>query len=290
VAGPIELNPIGTVESPISDQASAPKQGTEGAPDAWLVFEPSVAEGLSNVRPGDQVIVLTWLHRARRDVLRVHPRDDPANPLTGVFSTRSQDRPNPVGLHPVEVLAVAGDRIRVRGLEAIDGTPILDLKPGLRSGGATSGAGSLARGGVATRLPAQDLERARRFYAEKLGLEPVEERPGGLRYQCAGGEFALFESAGAPSGGHTQMGWEVDDIEATVRELRQRGVVFEEYDLPGLATNNGIAEVVGNYPSKGGVGERAAWFRDTEGNLLGIGEPMFRGELLDRGAPRSGFP
>jgi tRNA-Thr(GGU) m(6)t(6)A37 methyltransferase TsaA len=270
----IELTPIGRVESRLSDPASAPKQGTEGAPDAWLVFEPSVADGLGDVRPGDELIVLTWLHRARRDVLRVHPRDDPANPLRGVFSTRSQDRPNPVGLHPVAVLAVARDRLRVRGLEAIDGTPILDLKPVLGTGGATSGAGSLARGRVATRLPAHDLERARRFYAEKLALEPVEERPGGLRYRCAGGEFALFQTAGAPSGEHTQMAWEVDDIEAAVGELRERGVTFEQYDLPGLATLDGIAEVAGNYPSKGGVGERAAWFRDSEGNLIGIGEPI----------------
>src|SRR5215213_9238977 len=134
--------------------------------------------------------------------------------------------------------------------------------------------GSLADGKVANRLPAQDLERARRFYAEKLGLEPVEERPGGLMYRVRSGEFALFESAGAPSGEHTQMGWEVDDIEATVRELRERGVVFEEYDLPGLATVDGIAEVAGNYPSKGGIGERAAWFRDSEGNMLGMGQPV----------------
>jgi catechol 2,3-dioxygenase-like lactoylglutathione lyase family enzyme len=132
----------------------------------------------------------------------------------------------------------------------------------------------LARGDVATRLPAQDLERAKRFYAEKLGLEPAEERPGGLRYQCGHGEFALFQSAGAPSGAHTQMGWEVDDIEATVNELRERGVVFEEYDLPGLRTVDQIAEAAGNYPSKGGVGERAAWFRDSEGNLLGIGQRL----------------
>jgi catechol 2,3-dioxygenase-like lactoylglutathione lyase family enzyme len=132
----------------------------------------------------------------------------------------------------------------------------------------------LKEGGVATRLPAQDLERARAFYADKLGLEPSEERPGGLLYRCARGEFALFESAGAPSGEHTQMGWEVDDIEAAVAELRSRGVVFEEYDLPGLETVDGIAEVSGNYPSKGGVGERAAWFRDSEGNLVGIGQPI----------------
>ena len=127
---------------------------------------------------------------------------------------------------------------------------------------------------VATRLPAQDLERARTFYREKLGLEPLEERPGGLRYRCGNSYFALFASAGAPSGTHTQMGWEVDEIEAVVAELRARGVVFEEYDLPGLKTVGGIARVEGNYPSKGGVGERAAWFRDSEGNLIGIGQPI----------------
>src|SRR5215211_6566828 len=125
---------------------------------------------------------------------------------------------------------------------------------------------------VATRLPAQDLERARAFYSEKLGLEPVEERPGGLLYRCGGTEFALFASGGQPSGAHTQMAWEVEDIEAVVKELRGRGVVFEEYDFPGLTTVDGIAEVEGNYPSKGGRGERAAWFRDSEGNVLGMGE------------------
>jgi catechol 2,3-dioxygenase-like lactoylglutathione lyase family enzyme len=131
----------------------------------------------------------------------------------------------------------------------------------------------LRDGRVATRLPAQDLERARAFYSEKLGVEPVEEREGGLRYVCAAGEFALFESTGAASGGHTQMGWEVDDIEATVRELRARGVVFEEYDFPGLRTVEGIADIEGNYPSKGS-GERGAWFRDSEGNMLGLGQPI----------------
>jgi catechol 2,3-dioxygenase-like lactoylglutathione lyase family enzyme len=131
----------------------------------------------------------------------------------------------------------------------------------------------LANGYVSTRLPAKDLERARRFYSEKLGLEPVEERPGGLRYQCADGSFALFQSAGAASGTHTQMGWQVDDIDATVAALRARGVVFEEYDMPGLKTVNGIADIKGNYPSKG-VGERAAWFRDSEGNLIGLGQPL----------------
>jgi catechol 2,3-dioxygenase-like lactoylglutathione lyase family enzyme len=128
---------------------------------------------------------------------------------------------------------------------------------------------------VAARLPAQDLKRARRFYLEKLGLEPVEERPGGLRYHCGGHDFALFESAGAASGNHTQMGWEVTDIETTVAALRARGVVFEEYDLRGLKTMDGIANIEGNYPSKG-VGERGAWFRDSEGNLLGLGQPVRR--------------
>jgi catechol 2,3-dioxygenase-like lactoylglutathione lyase family enzyme len=131
----------------------------------------------------------------------------------------------------------------------------------------------LERGKVATRLPAQDLDRARAFYSEKLGLEPSEERPGGLLYRCASGEFALFASAGAPSSEHTQMGWEVEDIEAVVEELRRRGVEFEEYDLPGLTTVDGIAEIEGNYPSKG-TGERGAWFRDSEGNLVGLGQPV----------------
>jgi catechol 2,3-dioxygenase-like lactoylglutathione lyase family enzyme len=126
---------------------------------------------------------------------------------------------------------------------------------------------------VATRLPVQDLKRARSFYAEKLGLEPVEERPGGLLYRCGKGSFALFLSAGAAAGTHTQMGWEVADIEATVAALRARGVVFEEYDLPGLKTVNGIAQIAGNYPSKG-TGEKGAWFKDSEGNLVGIGQPM----------------
>jgi tRNA-Thr(GGU) m(6)t(6)A37 methyltransferase TsaA len=125
----IELTPIGHVESELTDRASAPKQGGEGAPDAWLLFEPSVLDGLDGIGPGAEVIVLTWLHRAGRDVLRVHPRDDPANPLTGVFATRSPDRPNPIGLHPVQVVSVDGTRVRVRDLEALDGTPILDVKP-----------------------------------------------------------------------------------------------------------------------------------------------------------------
>lgn len=131
----------------------------------------------------------------------------------------------------------------------------------------------LARGRVATRLPARDLDRARRFYAEVLGLEPVDERPGGLLYRCGGTDFVVFQSAGSSPGTFTQMAWEVDDIEAVVAELRRRGVTFEEVDLPGLRTRDGIAEIEGNYPSKGARGERAAWFRDSEGNLMGIGEP-----------------
>ena len=136
-----------------------------------------------------------------------------------------------------------------------------------------SGGDMLEHSDVATRLPAQDLERARSFYAEKLGLEPVEERPGGLLYRCGRGSFALFLSAGAAAGTHTQMGWEVADIEATVAALRSRGVVFEEYDLPGLKTVNGIARIAGNYPSKG-TGEKGAWFKDSEGNLVGLGQPV----------------
>ncbi|MGV9677230.1 VOC family protein [Nocardia sp. NPDC003482] len=120
---------------------------------------------------------------------------------------------------------------------------------------------------VEARIPTQDLARARRWYAEKLGLEPVEERPGGLRYEGSSGVFCLFASAGASNGSFTQMGFYVDDIEATVRDLRARGVVFEEYD----GAENGIMTIEGNYPSKG-TGERAAWFRDSEGNMLGLAE------------------
>jgi tRNA-Thr(GGU) m(6)t(6)A37 methyltransferase TsaA len=128
-ASRIVLDPIGVVESPLTDPALAPKQGREGAPDAWLVFGERVLDGLRDIRPGDELIVLTWLDRADRDVLRVHPRDDVSNPLTGVFSTRSADRPNPIGLHEVEVASVDGARMRVHHLEALDGTPIVDVKP-----------------------------------------------------------------------------------------------------------------------------------------------------------------
>lgn len=120
---------VGRVESPLTDRASAPKQGQEGAPEAWLVFEPAVLPALEGLEPGDRVFVLTWLHLSPRDVLRVHPRDDPSVAMRGVFATRSPDRPNPIGLHPVEILEVDGNRVRVRDLEALDGTPILDVKP-----------------------------------------------------------------------------------------------------------------------------------------------------------------
>ena len=129
----ISLTPVGYVESPLTDPAAAPKQGDEGAPDAVLVFEPNVLDALDGIEPGDRVIVLTWLDRADRDTLRVHPRDDPSNPERGVFSTRSADRPNPIGLHEVEVLAVDGARVEVSDLEAVHGTPIVDVKPVLRS-------------------------------------------------------------------------------------------------------------------------------------------------------------
>ena len=124
-----EVQAIGRVESSLTDLASAPRQPDEGAPEAWLVFEPEMLEGLQSLRPGDEVLVLTWLDRARRDVLSVHPRGDTSRPQEGVFSTRSPHRPNPMGLHRVEITAVDGRRLRVRHLEALDGTPILDIKP-----------------------------------------------------------------------------------------------------------------------------------------------------------------
>ena len=124
-----ELRPVAIVESVLTDLASAPKQADEGAPEAWLVFEAGVLDGLDGVRVGDRLVVLTWLHRAERDVLRVHPRGDVAKPMQGVFSTRSPVRPNPIGLHEVRVLAVDGARVRVSALEAVDGTPVVDVKP-----------------------------------------------------------------------------------------------------------------------------------------------------------------
>ena len=129
-----EVRPIGVVRSPLTDRAAAPKQGTEGAPEAEVEFDPAVAEGLGDLRAGDQVLLLTWLDRARRDELVTRPRDDPANPLVGVYSTRSADRPNPIGLHRVTIVDIDGLRMRVSDLEALDGTPVLDVKPVLGPG------------------------------------------------------------------------------------------------------------------------------------------------------------
>jgi tRNA-Thr(GGU) m(6)t(6)A37 methyltransferase TsaA len=129
----VELMPIGWVESPLTDRATAPKQGDEGAPEARLVLRAEFAAGLDGIEPGDEMIVLTWLDRAHRDVLRVHPRGDPTRPEQGVFNTRSPDRPNPIGLHRVEVVSIDEARVHVRSLEALDGTPVLDVKPVLRS-------------------------------------------------------------------------------------------------------------------------------------------------------------
>jgi catechol 2,3-dioxygenase-like lactoylglutathione lyase family enzyme len=130
----------------------------------------------------------------------------------------------------------------------------------------------LANSKVATRLPAQEPQRARMFYADKLGLQPVDEHTEGLLYRCGGSEFALFKSASAPSREHTQMVWEVEDIHAVVGELRGRGVAFEQYDVPGLTMADGIADVQGGWPSKGDKGLRVAWFKDSEGNLLSLGQ------------------
>lgn len=126
------LAPIGVVRSTITRREDAPRQGREGAPDAWLEVNESVAEGLAGIEVGQDIIVITWLHQSRRDVLTVHPRDDETIPLTGVFATRSPDRPNPLGLHRVSVLEIVGHRLRVGPIEAIDGTPVVDIKPVLK--------------------------------------------------------------------------------------------------------------------------------------------------------------
>ena len=129
------LRPVGRVESPLTERSQAPRQGDEGAPDAWIVFDERVREALADVGVGDDLLVMTWLDRADRHVMSVHPRDDVTRPRTGVFSTRSPDRPNPIGLHRVTVLAVDGMRVQVSDLEALDGSPVVDVKPVL--GGAT---------------------------------------------------------------------------------------------------------------------------------------------------------
>jgi tRNA-Thr(GGU) m(6)t(6)A37 methyltransferase TsaA len=125
----MKLRPIGYIRSTLRDAASAPKQGTEGAPDAWLDIDSTLARALHGMNAGDELIVITWLHLGDRQTLEVHPRDDPRHPLTGVFSTRSPDRPNPLGLHRVTVREIAGTRLRIGPIEAIDGTPVVDIKP-----------------------------------------------------------------------------------------------------------------------------------------------------------------
>lgn len=124
-----QLRPIGMIRSTIKKRSEAPKQGSEGAPDVWLEVGPFAAQGLEGLRVGDDIIVMTWLHQARRDVMKVHPRSDPRRPLTGVFATRSPDRPNPLGLHRVTVREIVKDRLRIGPMEAIDGTPVVDIKP-----------------------------------------------------------------------------------------------------------------------------------------------------------------
>jgi tRNA-Thr(GGU) m(6)t(6)A37 methyltransferase TsaA len=126
------LRPIGVIRSALTARHKAPRQGSEGAPDAWLEVHPWAVAGLDRLAVGDEIIVITWLHRGRRGVLRVHPRSDPHTPLTGIFATRSPDRPNPLGLHPVVIRAIEGRRLRVGPIEAIDGTPVVDIKPVLR--------------------------------------------------------------------------------------------------------------------------------------------------------------
>jgi tRNA-Thr(GGU) m(6)t(6)A37 methyltransferase TsaA len=125
----LELRPIGIIRSELTSRHDAPKQGSEGAPDAWLEVHPWAADGLLGISPGDDIIVITWLHLGHRETLRVHPRRDPRNPLSGVFATRSPDRPNPLGLHPVSVRKLDGTRLLIGPMEVVDGTPVVDIKP-----------------------------------------------------------------------------------------------------------------------------------------------------------------
>ncbi len=131
-AGDAQLRPVGVIRSVLAERSQAPRQGDEGAPDAWLEVHAWAREALEGLAPGDDVLVITWFHRARRDVFKVRPRSDPRNALTGVFATRSPDRPNPLGLHPVVIRAIEGTRLRIGPIEAIDGTPVVDIKPVLK--------------------------------------------------------------------------------------------------------------------------------------------------------------
>jgi tRNA-Thr(GGU) m(6)t(6)A37 methyltransferase TsaA len=128
----VQLRPVGKIRSILKERRDAPKQGSEGGPDAWLEIDPSLADALDGLEVGDEILIITWLHQANRDVLKVHPRSDPRNRLTGVFATRSPDRPNPLGLHPVVVRAIEGNRLRIGPIEAIDETPVVDIKPVLK--------------------------------------------------------------------------------------------------------------------------------------------------------------
>jgi tRNA-Thr(GGU) m(6)t(6)A37 methyltransferase TsaA len=125
----LQLRPIGEIRSTLTNRSKAPKQGFEGAPDAWLEIKPFAAPALQGLQPGDEIIVMTWFHQSQRDVLKVHPRSDPNRALTGVFATRSPDRPNPIGLHPVTIRKIVGPRLRIGPIEAIDRTPVIDIKP-----------------------------------------------------------------------------------------------------------------------------------------------------------------
>lgn len=126
-----QLKPIGVIRSTLKSRGDAPKQGSEGAPDAWIEVHAWAADALHLLAAGDQIVVVTWFHQSKRDVLQVHPRSNPRNPLTGVFATRSPDRPNPLGLHPVRIRSIKGTRLRIGPIEAIDGTPVVDIKPDL---------------------------------------------------------------------------------------------------------------------------------------------------------------
>ena len=126
-----QLKPIGVIRSTLKSRGDAPKQGSEGAPDAWIEVHAWAADALHLLAAGDQIVVITWFHQSKRDVLQVHPRSNPRNPLTGVFATRSPDRPNPLGLHPVRIRSIKGTRLRIGPIEAIDGTPVVDIKPDL---------------------------------------------------------------------------------------------------------------------------------------------------------------
>jgi catechol 2,3-dioxygenase-like lactoylglutathione lyase family enzyme len=162
-------------------------------------------------------------------------------------------------------------------VQLIQLTPQYWAQRRVRHAGSPLGRATLRDASIGVRLPAQDLARARAFYADRLGLEPSEEREGGLRYQCAGDSFVVFSSTGRASGLHTQMGFYVPDIEAAVAELRDRGLAFDPVELPGARSRDAIVDIPGNYPSTGAVGERAVWFHDSEGNLLGLGQLVMPG-------------